>query len=150
MTVYIYVEAAESSDIENRLAGIGIYFGLGDQRNLSGRLPGLPQSRSRAEIDAIRKAIMRLDKHGFTATNGHVVIRTTSSQIVDKINILLQGEHDDDGPRVYTGREEAALLLDTVDKIRKSGFSIEFETITAGGRYPEQAMAAELAEKSAR
>ncbi|ESU06764.1 hypothetical protein FGSG_01443 [Fusarium graminearum PH-1] len=38
-------------------AGLGVFFGTGDMRNLSERLPGLPQTNQRAELLAILRAM---------------------------------------------------------------------------------------------
>ncbi|RGP68014.1 ribonuclease h1 [Fusarium longipes] len=41
-------------------AGLGVYFGPGDERNLAERLPGMPQTNQRAELMAMLRAMERV------------------------------------------------------------------------------------------
>ncbi|KAJ2488514.1 hypothetical protein IWW37_004744 [Coemansia sp. RSA 2050] len=41
-------------------AGVGVYLGHGNRRNFSGRLPGSDQTSQRAELSAIKRALLIL------------------------------------------------------------------------------------------
>lgn len=42
---------------EGAVAGVGVWFGEGDERNISEPLPGLPQTNNRAELSALMRAL---------------------------------------------------------------------------------------------
>lgn len=44
-------------------AGVGVFFGIGDTRNISERLHGEPQTNQRAELMAILRALQVIDAH---------------------------------------------------------------------------------------
>ncbi|CAF9940908.1 MAG: hypothetical protein ALECFALPRED_008899 [Alectoria fallacina] len=58
-------------------AGIGVYFGPGDKRNISETLPGSRQTNQRAELTAISRALEIVPR------NRHVVIITDSRYAID-------------------------------------------------------------------
>ncbi|KAJ1864576.1 hypothetical protein LPJ73_000246 [Coemansia sp. RSA 2703] len=57
----IYVESVYTpNQTRDAKAGMGVYFGPEDHRNFSGKLDGQEQNSARAEIEAIRRALIIL------------------------------------------------------------------------------------------
>ncbi|RAL66568.1 hypothetical protein DID88_006258 [Monilinia fructigena] len=58
------------------VAGYGVFFGMGDERNISARLEGNPQTNQRAELTAALRAleIVPLDKHIEIITDSNYTI----------------------------------------------------------------------------
>ncbi|KAH7040500.1 uncharacterized protein B0I36DRAFT_344235 [Microdochium trichocladiopsis] len=56
--VHIYTDgSSRANGRANAVAGVGVYFGVGDPRNISERLAGMPQTNNRAELTAILRAL---------------------------------------------------------------------------------------------
>ncbi len=65
-------------------AGMGVYFGPSDPRNLSERLPGVVQTNNRAELTAIIRALEAV------APDANIVIKTDSQYSVSCFTIWAQ------------------------------------------------------------
>lgn len=63
-------------------AGIGIFFGLNDPRNISARLPGNRQTNQRAELFAVLKTLETLYQAG---RQGEYVILTDSMYVIQAL-----------------------------------------------------------------
>lgn len=63
---HVYTDgSSRSNGRANAVAGVGVYFGVGDPRNISERLIGMPQTNNRAELTAILRALDQVpDLHG--------------------------------------------------------------------------------------
>jgi ribonuclease HI len=74
-TIKVYTDGACQGNQfkKGAKAGVGVFFGDGDSRNISERLKGLPQTNNRAELTALIKAIS-------TAGKGNFIIAYTDSQ----------------------------------------------------------------------
>ncbi|KAI9598582.1 ribonuclease H-like domain-containing protein [Syncephalis fuscata] len=66
-----------SNGQKNAVAGVGVYFGPGDARNISEPLPGSLQTNQRAEITAVIRALETVDSHQ------PIEIRTDSAYVVN-------------------------------------------------------------------
>lgn len=69
------------------LAGIGVYFGPGDARNISKALPGSPQTNNRAELEALRCALA----YSVSNPDQPVHIRSDSSYCVNGFSKWIYG-----------------------------------------------------------
>ena len=87
----IYTDGAcPSNGTIDRRAGIGVFFGLNDPRNISARLPGQQQTNQRAELFAVLKALETLylssNQSPTPSTSPrNVVILTDSQYVIDAI-----------------------------------------------------------------
>ncbi|TPX56582.1 hypothetical protein PhCBS80983_g04430 [Powellomyces hirtus] len=59
-------------------AGVGVWFGQNDERNIAERLPGKVQTNNRAELTAVIRAIESADKHYSTGPPVRLVIYSDS------------------------------------------------------------------------
>lgn len=80
----IYTDGAcPSNGLIAGRAGIGVFFGLDDPRNISSRLPGHHQTNQRAELFAVLKALEVL--HTGVQRPNRVVILTDSKYVVQAL-----------------------------------------------------------------
>jgi ribonuclease HI len=63
-------------------AGIGIFYGTNDKRNISARLPGLHQTNQRAELFAVLKALEALYTNRLPGVQSNIFILTDSKYVV--------------------------------------------------------------------
>ncbi|KAI8049052.1 ribonuclease H-like domain-containing protein, partial [Syncephalis plumigaleata] len=69
-----------SNGQQNAIAGVGVYFGANDSRNISEPLAGAVQTNQRAEITAVIRALETAGVHQ------PVEIRTDSAYVVNAVN----------------------------------------------------------------
>jgi len=84
-TIYTDGACPRNGMVDGR-AGIGVFFGSGDERNISARLPGHHQTNQRAELFAILKALETLHTQR-TSTKRHVFILTDSDYAVKALTV---------------------------------------------------------------
>jgi ribonuclease HI len=63
-------------------AGIGVFFGINDKRNISARLPGLHQTNQRAELFAVLKALEAIYTTHLPGSKRNIYILTDSKYVV--------------------------------------------------------------------
>ncbi|KAJ2749269.1 hypothetical protein GGI19_005741 [Coemansia pectinata] len=65
-------------------AGVGVFFGQGHRRNFSGRLPGPVQTSQRAELGAVKRALLILSSPSMSprTENESVFIKTRSKYAI--------------------------------------------------------------------
>ncbi|ESZ95707.1 hypothetical protein SBOR_3927 [Sclerotinia borealis F-4128] len=92
------------------VAGYGVFFGDGDERNISAPLEGNPQTNQRAELTAALRALetVPLDKH--------IEIVTDSNYTINCATVWYKG-WEKKGWKTSTGKE--VMNLDLIMKIRK-------------------------------
>ncbi|KAJ1338179.1 ribonuclease HI [Microdochium nivale] len=62
--IHVYTDGSSRSNGRvNAVAGVGVYFGVGDPRNISERLAGSPQTNNRAELTAVLRALEQVPLH---------------------------------------------------------------------------------------
>jgi len=112
-------------------AGIGVFFGLNDPRNISTRLPGHHQTNQRAELFAVLKALESL--HTTPPTSPAVVILTDSDYVVKALTIwALKWERE--GWRTSKKGEVISKDLfkraqDMILTLREKGIDVQFRHV---------------------
>ena len=86
-TDLIYTDGSCFRCGRNAKAGIGVYFGRSENRNISARLPGPNQTSNRAELFAVLKALEALHLDMILSQGTKLVyILTDSKSVVDVLN----------------------------------------------------------------
>ncbi|KAJ1743431.1 hypothetical protein LPJ78_001418, partial [Coemansia sp. RSA 989] len=137
-----------NNGLPNASAGIGVYFGPGDNRNVSYMVNG-PQTSSRAELEAIRQAIVKLSN--FTPMQGGlsaVIIRTDSQNSIDYVNSVCQQRVCGTAGVIGVPPEVRDIVMDIVKRIGSCGYRISLQKV--GSDDPGISCAHKLAEAAAR
>uniref|UniRef100_A0A6B2LDH0 ribonuclease H n=1 Tax=Arcella intermedia TaxID=1963864 RepID=A0A6B2LDH0_9EUKA len=80
--IVIYTDGAcPGNGTDNAVAGVGVYFGYKDPRNLSEKLGGPRQTNQRAEIMAAIRGLEKVKE--YYSTSVHVEIRTDSRYVIN-------------------------------------------------------------------
>jgi ribonuclease HI len=66
-------------------AGIGVFFGINDKRNISARLPGLHQTNQRAELFAVLKALEAIYTTHLPGIKRNIYILTDSKYVIQAL-----------------------------------------------------------------
>ncbi|KAJ2497931.1 Ribonuclease H1 [Coemansia sp. RSA 1972] len=142
MTV-IYVDGSCINNGQpNASAGIGVYFGPGDSRNYSGKMDG-KQTSQRAELEAIRQALVLLESFP-RCGSGHrdVVIRTDSEMALLGVKKV----------QANSGCALANLdiINNIVNRMNTSGYNVSLQKVAGHSGDPGNDKAHELAIAAAR
>ncbi|KAL8799152.1 MAG: hypothetical protein Q9200_007611 [Gallowayella weberi] len=129
-------------------AGIGVYFGPGDKRNLSETLPGPRQTNQRAELTAILRALEMVPK------NRDVSIITDSKYAIDCVTVWHVNWRKN-GWKTATGKavENKDLvenILSKIDERTSLDVHTTFEWIKGHAQHPGNVEADRLAVEGAR
>lgn len=129
-------------------AGIGVYFGPGDKRNVSETLPGSRQTNQRAELTAILKALEIVPR------NRHVLIITDSRYAIDcvttwYINWRKNGWKTSAGKAVEN-KDIVENVLVKIEERNKLHVQTNFEWIKGHANHPGNVEADKLAVDGAR
>ncbi|KAJ2397675.1 Ribonuclease H1 [Coemansia sp. RSA 2603] len=120
MTLFIYTNGSCINETRRKAsAGIGVFFGPYDMRNVSEKLLGPVQSSRRAVLEAIRRAVINLGHSGEEATQSVVVITVNSQHAVE--NLIGFQEH------VHCANYD--LIYDIRERVRKSGYFVELRCL---------------------
>ncbi|XP_064616282.1 ribonuclease H1-like [Liolophura sinensis] len=111
--VTVYTDGACGDNGRNGArAGLGVFWGEGDSRNLSERLPGRP-TNNRAEIHAARRAVEQAKAYGIK----NLILHTDSQFLINSITTWIKGWKKNDWVKT-TGEpvinKEDFLQLDRV------------------------------------
>ncbi|KUI72376.1 Ribonuclease H1 [Cytospora mali] len=102
MTVVVSIDGAcRDNGKPTARASWGVYFGPGSRYNASGRLsPGLPQTSSRAEIEALSKAVDTIrELSNQDMTLQEIKIRCDSEYLCQAMSMWMEGWMENDGLR---------------------------------------------------
>ncbi|KAJ2849115.1 hypothetical protein IWW36_002872 [Coemansia brasiliensis] len=119
-----------NNGLPNASAGIGVYFGPGDSRNISAKI-GRLQASSRAELEAIRQAIIQLGN--FIPVRGGlsaVVIRTDSQNSIDYINNGCQQRACGTTGTIGVPSDVRDIVMEIVKMIGNSGYKISLQKVS--------------------
>ncbi|KAJ2005165.1 hypothetical protein GGI02_003656 [Coemansia sp. RSA 2322] len=93
ITVYTDGLCLNSGRGSRAVGGIGVYFGPYDYRNFSGRLPGKLQANQRAELEAIRRALLIVSDYLVVKGFSHrprVCVKTDSQYSINCATVWVQ------------------------------------------------------------
>jgi ribonuclease HI len=128
----IYTDGACPSNgtLQGR-AGIGVFFGIDDPRNISSRLPGRHQTNQRAEIFAVLKALESLNMTPPTSLN--VIILTDSDYVVKALTVW-SAKWEKEGWKTAKRGEVVSKDLfkrarDMIVTLREKGVQIQFRHV---------------------
>ncbi|KAI4199651.1 MAG: hypothetical protein LQ350_004442 [Teloschistes chrysophthalmus] len=129
-------------------AGVGVYFGPGDKRNVSETLPGPRQTNQRAELTAIFRALEIVPK------NRDVSIITDSKYAIDcvtvwHINWRKNGWKNASGKAVEN-KDLIENILAKIDERKSLQVQSEFEWVKGHAQHPGNVEADRLAVEGAR
>ncbi|KAL8642172.1 MAG: hypothetical protein Q9228_001102 [Teloschistes exilis] len=129
-------------------AGVGVYFGPGDKRNVSETLPGPRQTNQRAELTAILRALEIVPK------NRDVSIITDSKYAIDcvtvwHINWRKNGWKNASGKAVEN-KDLIENILAKIDERKSLQVQSEFEWVKGHAQHPGNVEADRLAVEGAR
>ncbi|KAI4184939.1 MAG: hypothetical protein L6R41_004431 [Letrouitia leprolyta] len=132
----------------NAFAGVGVYFGPGDTRNISETLPGPRQTNQRAELTAILRALEIVPK------NLNVSIITDSKYGIDCVTVWYVNWRKN-GWKTSAGKavENKDLVENILSKIEEReslGVQTAFEWIKGHNNHPGNVEADRLAVEGAR
>lgn len=128
-------------------AGYGVYFGPGDSRNLSARLPGSRQTNQRAELMAITEALKAVP------SNQAVIIKTDSQYSIScftvwKTTWLRNGWRNARGGEVEN-RDLIQYGLELIEARRSAGGTSMLQKVPAHSGVHGNEMADRLANEGA-
>jgi ribonuclease HI len=140
----VYTDGSSLGNGQNgALAGYGVFFGVGDERNVSEPLPGLRQTNQRAELMAILRALEIVD------TNQELRITTDSKYSIDCCTSWFRGwEKNNWQTAQKTPVENKDLVQSIVAKIRErkaQGAKTHFLWIKGHSKNPGNEAADQLA-----
>ncbi|KAL8747542.1 MAG: hypothetical protein Q9190_000581 [Brigantiaea leucoxantha] len=132
----------------NAFAGVGVYFGPGDERNLSETLTGPRQTNQRAELTAILRALEIVPK------NRDVSIITDSKYAIDcvtvwHINWRKNGWKTSAGKAVEN-KDLVESILSKIEERARLKLQTAFEWIKGHANHPGNVEADRLANEGAR
>ncbi|KAJ2234189.1 hypothetical protein GGF40_001321 [Coemansia sp. RSA 1286] len=139
----IYVDGScINNGLPNASAGVGVYFGQNDPRNLSGKVQGDIQSSARAEIDAVRRALaIAVANTKYYPVVGSLTIKTDSQYAIDALTIPQHASDKD------------ILNLDIINDFKRqllaSGITVNLSKVKGHGDSPGNKAAHELAKRGA-
>ncbi|KAJ1645045.1 hypothetical protein LPJ64_003343 [Coemansia asiatica] len=140
----VYVDGScLNNGLPNASAGVGIYFGPGDPRNFSGKVYGNLQSSSRAELDAVRRALaVTVSNKDSYPVVSPVTIKTDSQYAIDSLT----------NPDV--GKATNVPNLDIINDFRRQyqgcGFTVYLAHVSGHADNPGNNAAHNLAIQGAR
>ncbi|KAJ1883327.1 N-acetyltransferase eso1 [Coemansia sp. RSA 486] len=139
----IYVDGSCIHDgLPNASAGVGVYFGPNDPRNLSGKVHGNIQSSARAEIDAVRRALaIAIANANYYPVVGTLTIETDSQYAIDALTIP-QHASDKDIPHLD-------IINDFKRQLLASDIPVNLAKVKDHGDSPGNKAAHELAKRGA-
>ncbi|KAF8266269.1 ribonuclease H-like domain-containing protein [Lactarius quietus] len=132
----VYTDGACSRNGQaGSVAGIGVWWGPGDPRNLSERCPGSPQTNNRAELIAIIRALETAP-----TSSRSLVIKSDSKYSMQCINKWLPGWRDKNF-RTYQGtpvkNSELVMYADALISWRKrAGQQVKFQYVPGHAGKP--------------
>lgn len=118
--------AAPGNGGKKAVAGVGVFFGHGDPRNISERLPGEVQTNQRAELTAIMRALQTVD------STENVVIYSDSSYSIKCVTDWCHGWRKknwmtSNGP--VKNRDLIEAVLDLIAVREQQGGSTKFKWV---------------------
>lgn len=95
----VYTDGACQTVCGERLAGVGVWFGPNDERNISSLLPGELQTNQRAELYA---AIAAMTEHSYSkSAEQHLIVVTDSKYLVEgMLDWTYRWESRNEWPRI--------------------------------------------------
>ncbi|KAJ2898767.1 hypothetical protein MKZ38_003677 [Zalerion maritima] len=146
--VEIYTDGASQGNGSSRaVAGVGVYFGNNDPRNVSEPLPGEPQTNQRAELMAILRALQSV------ALDGRVVIYSDSQYSIKCVTEWFQSWRKNNwmtkaGP--VKNRDLVESILDLLEIRAKEGGHTKFQWVKGHSNNPGNVAADRLAVQGCR
>ncbi|KAL8791214.1 MAG: hypothetical protein Q9213_000171 [Squamulea squamosa] len=129
-------------------AGIGVYFGPGDRRNLSETLPGPRQTNQRAELTAILRALEMVPK------NRDVSIITDSKYAIDCVTVWYVNWRKNgwktSAGKAVDNKDLVENILSKIEERQSLGTQTAFEWIKGHAHHPGNVEADRLAVEGAR
>ncbi|KAF1982173.1 ribonuclease H-like protein [Aulographum hederae CBS 113979] len=116
------------------VAGVGVFFGPGDTRNLSETLPGARQTNQRAELTAIVRALdlARLDHH--------VCIHSDSNYAIQCVTVWFikwrENGWQTAGKKPVENKDLVEKIVERVDERRRVGAKTEFVWVKGHANDP--------------
>ncbi|KAJ2314638.1 hypothetical protein IWW54_000804 [Coemansia sp. RSA 2705] len=137
---YIYVDGScIDNGKDTASAGVGVYFGVDDKRNYSGKVAGA-QDANRAELEAVRKALQLLGSYE-EGNERSVFIRTDSHYVIDAVAKAKEADNQD---------ANGDLIKEIVEMVASCGFEVVVEKVEDHGENLGNKMAHELAYSAAK
>ncbi|KAJ2827724.1 hypothetical protein IWW50_001746 [Coemansia erecta] len=147
MTI-IYVDGScVNNGMSNASAGVGVYFGPGDVRNYSGKLGGCQQNAPRAEVEAIRQALILLGAFP-RGGSGHREVTICSD--CDAAILAVQKAKSQSACCSNYGVANNDLLRDIANRMATSGYIVKLEKVAGHSNNTGNDKAHELAYAAAR
>ncbi|KAL8952370.1 MAG: hypothetical protein Q9222_001706 [Ikaeria aurantiellina] len=129
-------------------AGVGVYFGPGDKRNVSETLPGPRQTNQRAELTAILRALEIVPK------NRDVSIITDSKYAIDCVTVWFVNWRKNgwktSAGKAVENKDLVENILAKIDERQSLGIQTAFEWIKGHAHHPGNVEADRLAVEGAR
>ncbi|KAJ1881222.1 hypothetical protein H4R99_005131 [Coemansia sp. RSA 1722] len=119
MSLVVYTHGSCINERRSKASsGIGVFFGPNDARNVSERILGPIQTTTRAELEAIRKAIINLGVIDQTSTRPVIIIGTYSQKAIDS----LVGFQDPESLNY-------GIIQDIRNRVYESGYFVKLQRI---------------------
>ncbi|KAL8705024.1 MAG: hypothetical protein Q9201_001831 [Fulgogasparrea decipioides] len=129
-------------------AGVGVYFGPGDKRNVSETLPGPRQTNQRAELTAILRALEIVPK------NRHVSIITDSKYAIDCVTVWYvnwrKNGWKNAAGKAVENKDLVEMILSKTEERESLNVQTTFEWIKGHAHHPGNVEADRLAVEGAR
>ncbi|KAJ2450247.1 hypothetical protein EV183_004405 [Coemansia sp. RSA 2336] len=111
-------------------AGIATYFGPGDIRNFCGKLGGSQQSSQRADIESIRRAVIRFkDLTPDLSSESTLIVRCKSEQAIEFISSCRAQLSGDLTDGLYIPNDAMDNAVMAAKEIINANFNVQLEHI---------------------
>ncbi|KAF2268916.1 ribonuclease H-like protein [Lojkania enalia] len=145
--IHVYTDGSSlGNGSVGAVAGVGIYFGANDPRNVSEPLAGARQTNQRAELDAIRRAldIVPIDKAAIIYTDSNYAIKSCTAWL----GKWLENNWRNAAGKPVDNRDIIEPTVNRIEERKKVGATTDFVWVK-GHNYNEGNMAADALAVSA-